>query len=118
MTSRPPWFRIDTGTFDNPKMVRAIHEGGHGAVVLWLRGLAYSTHHLTDGWVPLPLPRQWGHTKRHIDALETVGLWHPLEITDDGGWLIHDYPEYQITRQEWEAKVQQRRDAIRKRWAK
>jgi hypothetical protein len=79
--------------------------------------MAYSARHLTDGWVPLTLPAAWGYGRRHTRALEDVGLWIPLEITDDGGWLINDYTQYQVTREEWEAKSEQRRKAARKRWA-
>lgn len=118
MSSKPPWFRVDTETFDNPKVIRAVQLGGHAALVLWLQGIAYSTRHLTDGWVPLPMPHKWGHRDKQTSALVTVGLWHPVEITDDGGWLINDYTDYQPTRQEWEAKTEQRRSAARKRWTR
>jgi hypothetical protein len=80
--------------------------------------VCYSTRHLTDGWIPLPLPKRWGYTARQTDALTAAGLWHPLEITDDGGWLIHDYADHQITRAEWEAKTAKARESARKRWAR
>jgi len=118
MTSKPQWFRVDTAMFDNPKVVRAVQQGGHAAVVLWLQGIAYSTRHLTDGWVPLPLPHTWGYRDKHTAALVAVGLWVPLEITEDGGWLINDYADYQPTRQEWEDKSVKRAAAARKRWAR
>lgn len=118
MTAKPHWVSIDTGLFDNPKILRAQQAAGHEATTLYLRSIAYAVQQLTDGWIPLPLPAQWGYRARHCDALTTAGLWIPLEITDDGGWLIHDYAQHQITRQEWEAKIQQRRDAARKRWAR
>lgn len=117
---RPDWFRLDTDLFDNPKIMRAAIDGGDQALMLWIRGLAYSTKHLTDGWVPLPLPKQWGYRQRHVDALTTHVLWIPLEITDDGGWLINDYRDYQPTRAEWEALGEKRstaaRAAARARW--
>lgn len=114
--NRPTWIRIDLDWLDNPKVMRAIKDGGDGAGLLWLRGISYSARHLTDGWVPLPMPKQWGHTTKQTTALEKHGLWIPLEITDDGGWLINDYTEYQPTRAEWEATGQKRRAAARARW--
>jgi hypothetical protein len=109
--------RLDLDMIDNPKIKRLRLASGDSGIVLSLRAMAYSTRHLTDGWVPLPLPKEWGYGRKHTEALEDVGLWIPLEITDDGGWLINDYAQYQITRAEWEAKSEQRRKAARKRWA-
>ena len=114
--SRPTWIRLDLDWLDHPKIMRATRTAGDGAALLWLRAISYSARHLTDGWVPHPLPKQWGHTPRHVTALEDNQLWIPLEVTDDGGWLINDYTAYQPTRQEWEASVEQRRKASRARW--
>lgn len=111
MSSRPTWFRLDTDLFDNPKIMRAVHQAGADALTLWIRGLAYSTKHLTDGWIPLPIPKQWGYRQRHVEALTRHQLWIPLEITDDGGWLINDYREYQPTRAHWEAMHEKRKAA-------
>lgn len=117
MTNRPTWFRLDVDLFDNPKIHRAAHDAGDQAVLLWMRGIAYATRHLTDGWIPLPLPKQWGYTPKHIQPLERHGLWIPLEITDDGGWLINDYAQYQPTRAQWEAVSDRKRVAAKARWA-
>lgn len=114
--SRPQWFRLDTNLFDNPKVHRAVAAGGHGSVLLWMQSLAYSTRHLTDGWIPLAMPKRWGYTARQAAALVDSGLWIPLEITDDGGWLIHDYRDYQPTREAWESRGEKMRAAARKRW--
>jgi hypothetical protein len=114
--NRPSWCRIDTEVFDNPKIMRAQKAGGDQAVMLWMRGLAYSTRHLTDGWVPEPLPKQWGYNGRQTKALEANALWIPLQITDDGGWLINNYAEYQVTREEWTATGAKRRAAAFARW--
>lgn len=114
--TRPAWIRIDTDLLDHPKIQRTIKDGGHAAVLLWIQSLGYSARHLTDGWVPLPLPRQWGFKTRQIQALIDNVLWIPLEITDDGGWLINDYPQYQPTRAQWEAQAERKRNAARARW--
>lgn len=114
--NRPTWFRLDTDIFDHPKIQRAITDGGADAALLWMRGISYSARHLTDGWVPLSLPKQWGYKQRHIDALTRHVLWIPLEITDDGGWLINDYTEYQPTRAWWEDNSERKRKAARTRW--
>jgi hypothetical protein len=128
VTASKPWYYIAAhNMFDNPKMISAQERGGYGALVLYQHGLGYSVRHLTDGYVPLPMPKRWGHTARHIDALVVSELWHPVnDLPIDGsdtlgppaGWLIHDYSDYQISRADWEAKIQQRRDAAKKRWTK
>jgi hypothetical protein len=109
--------RLDLDMLDNPKMKRLrLACGDYCGQVLYLRAMAYSVRHLTDGWVPPTCPEEWGYDSHCAEALEGVGLWIPLEISDDGGWLIHDYAQYQVTRAEWEAKSEQRRKAARKRW--
>lgn len=114
MSSRPTWFRLDADLFDNPKIMRA----GRDATLLWMHGIAYSARHLTDGWIPEPLPKRWGFTRSNTESLEKHGLWIPLEITDDGGWLINDYADYQPTRAEWTAVSERKRAAAKARWEK
>jgi hypothetical protein len=113
---KPQWLRLDVAAFRHPKIQHARTLGGDRAVLLWLQGLAYSVEYLSDGWVPPDMPATSGHTAKAVRALERAGLWIPVEVDDCGGWLIHDYTDHQITRAEWHAKIQQRRDAARKRW--
>lgn len=118
MTSRPQWMRCDLDLFDNPKMLGATYAVGPAAIGLYLQGLAYAVRWLTDGWVPAPMPAMWRATESHIKALEQHGLWIPLEVTDDGGWLINDFPEYQVTRDEWASLSERNSRNAKKRWAK
>jgi hypothetical protein len=110
--------RIDFAMFDNPKFVRACAAGGNGAGWLYLQALAYCVQHLTDGWVPDHIPRRVGGTDEEVGALEDAGLWIPLEVTDDGGWLVNDFADYQVTREEWEAASERNRRNAQKRWAR
>lgn len=114
--SKPHWFRVDVNVFTNPKIRRAIDAGGWPAFGLWLEGLAYSTQHLTDGWIPQPMPQRWGHKPRSIQTLIDTGLWFEVPITGDGGWLICSYEEYQPTRSTWENVSEKKRIAARRRW--
>jgi hypothetical protein len=111
--------RFDLDMIDNPKMKRCrlALGGSHSGTVLYLQAMAYSVRHLTDGWVPPTCPEEWGYDASCVRALEEVGLWIPVEVTEDGGWLINDYAQYQVTRAEWEEKSEQRRKAARKRWS-
>ncbi len=115
MASRPQWMRCDLSLFRNPKLAGA----GPGAGWLYLSGLAYSVENLTDGWLPDWFPATIpGCGTEHAASLEDRGLWIPLEVTDDGGWLINDFPEYQVTKEQWEQMRERNRRNINKRWAK
>lgn len=118
MTSRPHWMRCDFSLFRNPKVLKACSDAGSGAGWLYIGGLAYAVEHLTDGWVPPLVPRMLGGSDDEAAALEDVGLWIPVEVTDDGGWLINDFAQYQVTKAEWEELSERNRRNIQKRWAK
>lgn len=114
---KPDWICVAADIFDNPKIMRAMHQGGEGAAILYLRGLGYIVHNLTDGWVPHEMPKRWGHKPRQIKALEDNCLWYPVPTIDSPpGWLIHDWQDYQISRAEWAAKSEQARKAAKSRW--
>ena len=117
MGHSPSWFRMDVAVFHHPKIKQAKRRGGPEALLLWQQALAYAVQYRTDGWVPPDLPKDCGYNGRQTNALVHAGLWVPVEVDDCGGWLIHDFRDYQITAEEWEAKVDQRRAAARKRWA-
>jgi hypothetical protein len=118
--SRPKWIRLDLDWQENPKFVQLGAAGTTGrlAVLLWVSALSYSARHLTDGWVPESWPRVQGYSRGHTEALEAAGLWIPLTITDDGGWLINDYAEYQITREEWAKQSERQRRNANRRWSR
>ena len=108
--------RCDFSLFRNPKVLRACTSAGTGAGWLYLGGMAYAAENLTDGWVPPLVPRMLGGTDEEAGALEDAGLWIPLEVTDDGGWLINDFDKYQVTRDEWEQMIERQRKNARARW--
>lgn len=107
------WVRLEDDYRDHPKM-----EGVDAhAELLWIRGLAYANRFRTDGFVPpsvvtrlgqdlsgivLELSRNWSEPVRRIygrplaNRLVRAGLWLPVE----GGWMIHDYCDYQPTKAE------------------
>lgn len=116
--SKPRWVRLDACAFDHPKVVHAVRLGGHESITLWIRGIAWSGQHLTDGWVAPEMPGRWGYRVKHAQALVDAGLWHEPLIEDYVGWLIHDYGEYQPTRQQWEKVSEQRKLAAQRRWEK
>ena len=99
------WVRLDDSFFSHPKIVTA----GTEAVGLYVIALTYSSHHLTDGHVPAAWVRQAAGAKatKLADALVEQGLW-----TENGaGWVIHDYLDYNPSRQ----KVLEKRAADSRR---
>ena len=118
MATRPQWMRCDFDLFDHPKIVKAISDAGNGAGWLYLCGLAYAVKHLTDGWVPPAIAMKAAAGPEQVAALEDAGLWIPLEVTDDGGWLINDFAEYQVTKEQWETMRERNSRNSRKRWDK
>jgi hypothetical protein len=104
-----PWVRLDESFADHPKIERV------GPLAAWLHvaALCYCARHLTDGALPkakahrladIPDPAE------HVAALLREGLW-----TEDGSaYVLHDYLDYQPSRQDVEAE----RSAARARMAK
>jgi hypothetical protein len=83
------WVKLDDQFPDHPKVVAA----GPAAGWLYVCGLAYCSRYLTDGFIPKDQIRRLadvGSTQKHAEALVAVGLWERTE----GGYLVHDYLEY------------------------
>ena len=102
------WVKLDDQFTENPKVVQA------GPLAGWLHvcGLVYCGRNLTDGFIPaVMVPRlatfdhigittggmagmfEFGHDIEHaelVDQLIAVGLWEET----DGGYVIHDYLDY------------------------
>jgi len=86
-----PWIKLDDEFAEHPK-VEAL---GNEAFRLHLMALCYCGKHLTDGRIP----RGWATRRASADVLaelEHGGLWQPA----DDGWVIHDYLDYNPTREQ------------------
>lgn len=95
------WVKLDDRFFDNPK-VAALSDG---AQLAYLKAVTYCARELTDGYVPVKKAREYA-TARMIKEL-APGLWEPTE----GGFVVHDYLDYNPTR----AQVQAEREAAKRR---
>lgn len=88
------WVRVDVDALDHPKFLALDPE----AVVLWLYGLGYCARQLTDGHIPAAILRRLGALQdpdRAAAQLMEAGLW---DATDDG-YVVHDYLDYQPSRE-------------------
>ena len=104
------WIRLDDQFATHPKLVTV----GPVAAWLWACGLSYAARYLTDGFIPTKALDCLGASDEEYEIpmkmarrLEAVGLWDPVE----GGWQIHDYLDYQPSRDEVEEQREQRREA-------
>jgi hypothetical protein len=104
-----PWVRLDENFADHPKVERV------GPLAAWLHvaALCYSSRHLTDGRIPkakatrlVDIPDPAGQ----ISALLSEGMW----VENGTDYVIHDYLDYQPSRD----SVLAERSAARDRMAK
>jgi hypothetical protein len=85
-----PWFRLDDSFHSHPKVIAA----GNEAIGLYVRCGTHAAEHLTDGAVSQSVALSYG-SRALADTLVRCGLWHRAR----GGWLIHDYLDYNPSRE-------------------
>lgn len=91
------WFFVDDHLHEHAKARRA----GLEAMGLWALAGSYCADNLTDGFVPVHVPARWSVRWRKLaQQLVAAGLWTVAEVGGEQGWLFHDWPEWQKTRQQ------------------
>lgn len=105
------WVKLDDRFDEHPK-VAALSDS---AVALFVSGLAYCNRNLTDGFVPRQVGLGQlrycdGNTTPVIGELVEAGMWEEAP----GGWQVHDYLDFQPSREQVEGD----REAARERKAK
>lgn len=101
-----PWFRLDDSFHSHPKVIAA----GNEAVGLYVRCGTYAAEHLTDGFVGKPVVLLYGSDALAARLVEAK-LWHRTR----GGWNIHDYLDYNPSR---EAVLKERKAAAERQQRK
>ena len=84
------WVRLDDGFIDHPKVARLSDR----ALRVYLGALCYTSRFMTDGYVPATHFR--GITPRIMGEL-TLEILTPCEE----GFRIHDYLDYNLSREQW-----------------
>ena len=102
------WVRIDDGFAEHPKVLRV----GSDAAWLHIAALCHCNRVQTDGVIHaemLPRLSDKRSPLRLVEKLVAVGMWdvHP------DGWAIHDYLDYQPSKEELAARRQVRAEAGR-----
>lgn len=90
-----PWVRIDEEFYDNPKWVGAPGD----SIALWVAMIAWCNRNdSTEGFIPA-IKTQGLVNVRNLKAtladLCSRGAPHPVVRQVEGGYVIHDYTEYQ-----------------------
>ena len=95
--------------YTNPKLMMAIREAPASGS-LWAMGMSYVAHQQTDGAIPefqvprlLPLPDT--ETMLLAAVLERYGLWDKM----NGGYMIHDWLDYNPSFRSCSNSVRRRR---------
>lgn len=107
------WIKLDDQWMDHPKIIRA----GRDARDMWLASLTWCAKHLTDGVFPaelLPaLAVAAGINVANCQELATVLVEVCLWESHDGSYLIHDYLEYNPSKEQVESNKKARSKAGR-----
>ena len=99
------WFKVDDGFWSHPKVLTMSAD----ATSLWVRSGAYACQHLTDGFIAEGLLHVLG-SDRAAEELVESGLW----LEADGGFLFHDWDDYQETADAVKRRREQARERQRK----
>lgn len=105
-----PWVKLDDQFPDHPKVLAA----GSAAAWLYVCGLCYCNHMLTDGFIPaskVPLLAVSG--SRLAKRLVAAQLWTEASRGGERGYAVHDYHAYQPTKEEVDAATDAKRRAGR-----
>lgn len=113
---------LDDGFLDHPKLIRAYRKGGSAAIHLWLGLLSWCRRQLTDGMVPVdvlpevngPAPR-WRRAALEALLDPEVAL---LERVSDHELRMHDYLDWNKSREQVELESASRSAAAKARRAK
>lgn len=103
------WVKVSDDLPDHRKVLALPRKHRAAAMWLWLRGMCYSSRHLSDGFIPAGFIDS-SDDERLADLLCGVSLWHP----EQGGYAIHEYAGWNRTRDEVDAIKQARREAGRR----
>lgn len=114
--SRVSWLKLDDSFPEHAKVA----ELSDKAFRVHVGALCYSARNLTDGHIPAAISKTLtlGRAKLSTE-LVTAGLW---DTNGGGGYVIHDYLDYNPSREQVETERQRRAEAGKKgadqRWHK
>lgn len=97
-----PWFSVDDGFYDHPKVVELQSSPGwERALALWVLCGSWASKHLTDGQIPTTIASRMGGDDASIGLLISSGLWKK----NVAGFCFHD----------WSARNPSKKDVLERR---
>jgi len=107
------WIKLDDQWMDHPKIIKA----GRDARDMWLASITWCAKHLTDGYFPKDLLTSLAvsagidvaNCQTFATRLVEVSLW---DATSDG-YMVHDYLDYNPTKEQALATKSARKEAGR-----
>lgn len=109
-----PWIRLQTTTFENPKLLNLKEDKQWRAIVSYLELMTYSGRHALAGFVPKAAIRQLHITAGDMQRLQSERLIAPTP----GGWEINSWDEFQLADPESLARSEKAKKAAAARWDK
>ena len=102
--------KLECSSLFHPRMA-GLSQAAYG---LWSKGLAWVKNGLTNGWIDHAGLKFLNATKAQIRQLVERGLW--IEQVENGikKYFIHDYFDYNLSREEVENRREKNRDSKRK----
>lgn len=98
-----PWLRIDDGMVEHLKVASL----SDAAFRVHVEALSFCARNLTDGHIPEAIAKNRGWSRKARELIR-AGLWHAVE----GGHEIHDYLEYNPSREQVEAERKAARERM------
>jgi hypothetical protein len=103
---------MDNDWQTNPKFVGLHADHAYKAIAVYWGAIAYSSGHQLGGFVPGPALSVVWAGRAVCDQLVAAGLWEETE----GGYMIHDWDDYQPTSGEIAERSKKARAAAMARW--
>lgn len=98
------FIRLITKLSEHRKWMDTSGNAAKVLINLW----CYCGRNETDGYVPAPIAKREGLTKRIAEELEGVGWLH----RNGDGWHVHDWTEHQPTAEQMAEKRRKGRERV------
>ena len=99
------WFNVDDGFSTSPKVLVIPRADRMPAIGLWTIAGSWCAKHMTDGNFGAFMLDEWGASQGSVDMLVAAALW---DVTPEG-FVFHDWPSWQRTREQIEADREKER---------
>lgn len=107
------WFKVDDRLASSRKVLRMPRHRRASAIGLWTLAGSWSSHDLTDGFIPAFMVEEFGADEELAEELVKADMWEHHTEGDEVGYLFVKWGEYQPTEADVEAKREYERERKR-----